>query len=426
MSELKLARFAAIFGMTALTTWGGALHAADAPHETSYRGEQGLIVIPASSQARPEDAGIRAHTNIRILFPGFVRTGDASPPAGYETPASLACVYGFVAPAAGCNPSSVTALATGGSKVVIVVDAFDDPTAAHDLAAYSTQFGLPAITDSNFQVVYASGKKPPQDPFGGWELEESLDIEMAHALAPGAKVILVEANSQDNVDLFAAETVAAGLATGAGGGEVSNSWCEGEFSGETSDESVFTGTNVVFTAATGDIPGTCFPSMLQNVIGAGGTSINRSNGNFVSQTTWEYGGGGSSTYVTIPSYQSGEKKINKRVGTNRGGPDISFDANPDTGVVIYDTTPYEGQVLDWASVGGTSVASPALAATINSAGGFAASTVAELTRAYHGYRKAANWTDITLGICGSNGGARATKGWDFCTGIGVPNGYGTK
>jgi kumamolisin len=275
-------------------------------------------------------------------------------------------------------------------------------------------------------VVYASGHKPGQDPFGAWELEESLDIEMAHAMAPGAKVILVETDSQNNPDLFLGERVASKLAAAAGGGEVSNSWCEYEFDGETADEHVFTGKNVVFSAATGDAPGTCFPSELKNVIGAGGTSINRNNGNFVSQTTWEYAGGGSSTYVTIPPYQSRIKRIADRVGTNRGAPDISFDANPDTGVVIYDTTPYYGEVLDWAVVGGTSIASPALAAVINSAGGFAPSTESELSKVYKGFSNAANWTDIRLGICGSNGGARARKGYDFCTGIGVPNGYGGK
>jgi hypothetical protein len=212
----------------------------------------------------------------------------------------------------------------------------------------------------------------------------------------------------------------------AGGGEVSNSWCEYEFDGETSYEHFFTGANVVYSAATGDTPGTCFPSELKNVIAAGGTSINRNNGNFVSQSTWEYAGGGSSTYVTIPPYQSRAKRIAEFVGTNRGAPDFSFDSNPDTGVVIYDTIPYEGEILDWVAVGGTSVASPALAATINSAGSFATSSVAELMMSYKGFRNAADWTDIRLGICGSNGGARAKKFYDFCTGIGVPNGYGGK
>lgn len=426
MSEVKFTRIGALFGMTALATWGGTVQAAGARHETSYRGVHGLIVVPASSQALPEDAGVRAHTNTRILFSHFVRAPSNSPPSGYETPASLACVYAFVTPVTGCNPAKVTALATGGSKLVILVDAYDDPTAANDLGVYSKQFGLPAITNSNFEVAYASGSKPAQDSSGGWELEESLDIEMAHALAPNAKVILVEAASANNSDLLAADTYAANLAVQAGGGEVSNSWGEGEFSGESSYESTFTGGNVVFFASTGDSPGTEFPSVLQNVIGAGGTSINRTNGNFTSQSTWTDGGGGDSKYITIPTYQAAIKKIKKIVGKDRGVPDFSFDANPDTGVVMYDSTPYEGQVLDWLVVGGTSVASPALAATLNSAGSFAASTAAELTTVYNGYTNTANWTDIVLGTCSNGGGNKAKKGYDYCTGIGVPNGYGGK
>jgi subtilase family serine protease len=94
------------------------------------------------------------------------------------------------------------------------VDAFDDANAATDLAIFSSQFGLPA---ANFTKVFASGVKPPQDPTGGWELEASLDIEWAHAMAPSARIILVEAASNSLSNLLAAETVAANLVAAAGG-----------------------------------------------------------------------------------------------------------------------------------------------------------------------------------------------------------------
>jgi subtilase family serine protease len=332
-----------------------------------------------------------------------------------------------VTPVKGCNPTSVTTLATGGSKLVLIVDAYDDPTAASDLTVYSKQFGLPAVTSANFEVVYAAGTKPPVDSTGGWEFEESLDVQMAHALAPNAKVVLVEAASSSTSDLLAAVTVAANMAVAAGGGEVSNSWGEGEFSGEDSYESTFAAANTVFFASTGDSHGTLFPSVLQNVIGAGGTSINRNPSHvFTDQTSWVDGGGGISSQIAIPSYQAAEKKVAKVVGKKRGVPDFSFDANPNTGVVIYDTTPYEGETLDWAVVGGTSVASPALAASINAAGSFAASTVAELTTIYGDYTTKADWTDITSGNCSNKGNIQAKKGYDLCTGIGVPNGYAGK
>ena len=128
------------------------------------------------------------------------------PGHNYETPASLACVYGLVAKTAGCNPRTLKTNATGGSKVVAIVDAFDDPTVLSDLKKYSKQFGLPAITAANFQVVYASGSRPAYN--AGWAQEEGLDVEMAHALAPKAKVILVEAASNSFADLANAEVVA--------------------------------------------------------------------------------------------------------------------------------------------------------------------------------------------------------------------------
>jgi len=424
MSKISWAWRAGLAGATALTCLGAAA-AAEAPHETSYAVAGGIVVKPASSQARPEDRGLYAHTNIQLFFKDGVRAPSSTPPVGKETPASLACVYGFVAPTAGCSPTVVTTLPTGGSKAVYLVDAYDDPTAANDLGVYSAQFGLPAITGSNFQVVYAGGSKPPQDSTGGWELEESLDIEMAHAMAPNATVVLVEAQSNSTKDLLAAEKVAATMAAAGGGGEISNSWGESEFTGEGKYEKDFVSANTVFFASTGDSAGTIFPSVLQNVVGAGGTSINRnfSTHDFVSQTTWTSGGGGSSSGIKIPKYQKPVKAV---VGTMRGVPDFSFDANPSTGVVIYDTTPYNGTVENWTVVGGTSVASPALAASVNAAGSFAASTKAELTLVYKGYTNASNWTDITSGNCGNNGGATALVGYDFCTGIGVPNGYGGK
>jgi subtilase family serine protease len=425
---MTMARLGATFGMTALAGWGGSIAFAAAPaQETRYNDPKGVVIIPASSQIRPEDAGIRAHTNIRIFVPNGIKPDTSSPAVGAETPASLACVYGFTKAVTGCNPTSVTALPTGGSKLVVIVDAYDYPTAANDLGVFSKQFGLPAVTANNFQVVYATGSKPAQDSSGGWELEEGLDIEMAHAMAPNAKVILMEAASSNTTDLLAADAAAAKLVVAAGGGEVSNSWGGGESSNEEKYESTYTGANAVFFASTGDSPGTEFPSVLQNVIGAGGTTINRdSNHNFLSQTAWSDGGGGISSYVPVPSYQSAIKKVKKIVGTKKGVPDFSFDANPSSGVAMYDTTKYNGQVLDWLVVGGTSVASPALAASINSAGSFAASTSAELTTVYKGYANKGNWTDITSGSCSNGSPNKAVKGYDLCTGIGVPNGYAGK
>jgi kumamolisin len=376
---------------------------------------RGNVIIPRSSVALPGDGGVRAHTNLLIFVP------DRSRPAqsfSGETPPSLACVYKLVAQVSGCPISGTTTNPSGGAGAIAIVDAYDDPNAASDLATFSSTFGLPA---ANFSVVYASGKEPLQDSTGGWELEESLDIEWAHAMAPNALIYLVEASSASNSALYAAETVAASLVSAAGGGEVSNSWGGGESRGETSDDSKYFDTSgVVYFASAGDSPGVIYPSASPNVVSAGGTTVNRSGGNFTTETAWSDGGGGTSRYESRPSYQSSVSSI---VGSKRGTPDFSFDANPSTGVQVYDSTAYEGQVGPWWIVGGTSVSSPSLSGIVNRAGLFAMSTNVELTTLYSNLGNSSDLRDITSGSCGTHS---AKAGYDLCTGVGSDQGYSGK
>jgi len=171
------------------------------------------VVIPDTSRINGADVGKKAHTNVRFINPGIANPLEAPPYAGYayETPTSLGCVYKLVATLpAGCNPNSVTTVITGGSQNIAIVDAYDDPEAPADLAYFSAQFGLP-FNVNKFHVVYANGLQPPIDYSGGWELEESLDIEYAHAMAPAANLYLVEAYSNSFSDLFTAVTVATNL-----------------------------------------------------------------------------------------------------------------------------------------------------------------------------------------------------------------------
>jgi subtilase family serine protease len=125
----------------------------------------------------------------------------------------------------GCRIDQATENPTGGSGVVAIVDAFDNPFAERDLAAFSSQFGLPACTTANgcFKQVYARGSQPANDP-GGWSLEIALDIEMAHAFAPDAKIVLVEAQDNTGPELIFAEDLAAQMVAQGGGGTISNSW----------------------------------------------------------------------------------------------------------------------------------------------------------------------------------------------------------
>ena len=110
----------------------------------------------------------------------------------------------------GCNPATATNTPSGGSQTIAIVDAFDDPNAASDLANFSAQWGVPFKADK-FKVIYAGGSEPAPDPTGGWEIEEATDIEYAHSMAPNAMLYLVEANSDSYADLFTAVQVASNL-----------------------------------------------------------------------------------------------------------------------------------------------------------------------------------------------------------------------
>jgi subtilase family serine protease len=377
----------------------------------------GLVIIPGSSVSSGSRA---AHTNIRIFVPAGHSRGSSAPYGKFETPASLACVYGVAAKTRGCNPETLTTVATSGSRMVAIVDAYDDPTATNDLGVYSKQFGLPAVTSSNFEVVYAAGKKPRQDPTGGWELEESLDIEMAHAMAPNAKIALVEAASDGGAALLAAERVAISLVQAAGGGEISNSWGSNEAPDEAHSEKAFEAEGVVIFASAGDSPGAFYPSVLPNVVSVGGTTIDRSpTGDYQLQSTWSTGGGGGSAYIATPGYQYAVTNI---VGKMRGTPDIALVGNPASGVWLYDSTPYSGAAPQWVVVGGTSVASPAAAALVNSAGSFNFDTWAELSEIYDNLGNGKAFYDITQGSCVNAATLNASVGYDLCTGVGAPIG----
>lgn len=398
------------------------------------------LLIPASSQSQPGDLGVRAHTNLRLIVPTGATPNEAPPYPGYgyETPASLACVYQLVQPIRGCNPNATTTTPMGGSESIAIVDAYDDPNAVNDLEAFTKQFGVP-FDSSKFRVVYASGKEPAVDPTGSWELEESLDIEYSHAMAPHAMLYLVEANSNSFNDLFTAVLAATNLvqcgqttpcgATAKGKGEISMSWGGSEFSQETLYDSLLTGKNVVFVASAGDSPGVIYPSASPNVISAGGTSTARdlNTGNLIKEIAWSDAGGGSSQVEPLPKYQW---PIARYAGTTRATPDISSDANPSTGVWVYDSYPYAGEPnpSNWWTVGGTSVAAPTISGILNAAatdsGHFASSTAEELTVVYLEtllpgvYENTFN--DITYGACNYYSGTFSSPGYDFCTGLGSP------
>jgi len=302
---------------------------------------------------------------------------------------------------------------SGGSGTIVIVDAFNDQYALADFNAFSAQFGLPQETSTNvtastnrvFQIVYASGSKPRNN--SGWSQEEDLDIEWAHAMAPNAKIVLIEAASNSNANLYGADDLAATIS---GAHQCSNSWGGGESSSESGSDSHFNHSGMTYLFSTGDTGGARdYPAASPNVVAVGGTSLLLTGSNTrSSETVWNGTGCGPSSYESRPSYQSGVASV---VGTHRGIGDVAAVADPNTGVLVY----WHG---GWYIFGGTSVACPVIAGIVNVAGANRGGPSAENTFVYGGLG-GANFYDVTSGTAGSY---HAAAGYDFPTGVGAPIG----
>src|SRR4051795_11913626 len=261
----------------------------------------------------------------------------AAPTSGYG-PADLQSAYNLAAAAA----------SNGGTQTVAIVDAFDDKTAEADLAGYRSAYGLPACTTANgcFKKVNQSGVQgsyPSNDQ--GWAVEISLDLDMVSAACPHCKILLVEATSNSNVNLYTAVDTAARL----GATVISNSYGGGESSSETTDESHFNHPGIPITVSSGDSGyGVEFPAASRYVTAVGGTSLRRSSAaRGWTETAWSGAGSGCSRYVPKPSWQADTGCSRRTVA------DVSAVADPSTGVAVYDSTPYQG-ASGWMVFGGTS------------------------------------------------------------------------
>jgi hypothetical protein len=339
------------------------------------------------------DAQCLAH----FLHRGEGVTPDASPtPTGLGLTA-IQSIYGF--------PTSPTA---GAGKTIAIVDAYDDPTVINDLVAFDTQYGLTCNGCFNKVVeVDSSGNPPAADP--GWALEISLDVQWAHAIAPGAHILLVEALDSSYGNLLQAEDYASAHAQ-----YVSNSWGGSEMciiAGlycETGYDSHFSTPGVSYFAASGDsgLPAS-YPSASPNVISVGGTTLHfDSTGAFTSETGWASGGGGCSSYESANAAQSTFAQYAQvQCKGKRATPDVALDADPNSGVSVFDSTPYNNQT-GWWTVGGTSVSTPIWAAR--------SAVQGAVVNASYVYGNNINFRDITAG----NNGASCVVGYDLCTGRG--------
>ncbi len=385
------------------------------------------IAVPAFAAG---SAGHSASPPLRVKVIGRLPNGQpkltSSSPTGLS-PSAVTSVY---------NLSGLSATSgAGAGQIIAIVDAYHDPNALSDLNRWNSQYGYPTLSTCT-SLTQTGACFEQADPQGtpsvnsGWVLEESLDIEWAHAEAPGAKVVLVEAASNSDANLFNAVSYANSI----GATEVSMSWGGSESSGETSYDSYMTHAGTFYTASAGDSGhGAEYPAASPNVIAVGGTTLNGCSGTscagFTSETTWSSSGGGASAYEAIPGYQNsytgpvyGATSISALTGAKRGIPDVSFDANPNTGVSVYDSTRYQGQ-SGWFTLGGTSVGAPNWAGVL-AAGAAAGSTALQGAAAIYSGGYSTNLRDITSGTNGSCGtDCTAGPGYDLVTGLGSPINY---
>jgi subtilase family serine protease len=316
----------------------------------------------------------------------------------------------------GYNPVDLIAaynLPSGGvGQTIAIVDAYDDPNAESDLSVYRSRFGLAPCTTANgcFKKVNQNGGTSYPRGDQGWAEEISLDLDMASAICPSCKILLVEASSNSFANLAAAVDRAVAL----GANVVSNSYGGSEYSSEVSDQSHFNHPGVAITVSSGDNGyGVEFPAASQYVTAVGGTTLKRASGTArgFSETVWNGAGSGCSAYITKPSWQSDTGCSRRTVA------DVSAVADPNTGVSVYDT--YRLHPGGWLVFGGTSVAAPIIGSLYALAG-----NSATLNYASSVYANTSSLFDVTSGSNGSCGGSylcTGVAGFDGPTGNGTPN-----
>ena len=354
-----------------------------------------------------------AHPTAQTVRPGAIPSGE-----GYG-PSTFQAAYGLTAASA----------ADGSGTTVAVVDAYNDPTAASDLATYRSAAGLPALTSGQFTVYNQNGQTSPLPATAptsdDWTLEESLDVDMVSAICPLCKIDLVEATNDTGTGLYVAEETAA---TTLGAHYISNSWGGSESSTDlTYDSEYFGVSGTVYTASAGDSAysgGVIYPATSPHVVGVGGTSLNTaSNSRGYSESVWETSttegtGSGCSSNEPQPSWQAAVSVI-KAACSQKVDNDVAADADPNTGAAVYDTTNGNG---GWNEVGGTSESSPMIAAVFALAGnnGNGGENAADSI-----YTHTSNLFDVTSGSNGSCSPSilcTAATGWDGPTGWGTPDG----
>jgi len=401
----------------------------------------GTVAAPTAVDAQSPSATALQPAAQQTITP----LGGVTAAAKTYTPAQIRTAYQLPSmPTSWSNLSATQAAQMGAGQTIYIVDAMHDPNVIAELAAFNQNFGLPTCTTTTISpsvslpllaalpvngcqisVVYSNGSSisttaPVYN--SSWATEIALDVQWAHATAPLARIILIEAPDASVGSLLGAVN----LANAMGPGIVSMSFGAAEGSWITTVDSAFSAANMTYVAATGDSgSGVGWPSVSSNVLAVGGTSLNSYTATSRSETVWASTGGGISQYIPIPNYQNSSVP-GMGSQTHRNVADVSFNADPYTGQYVAVIPPGSTSV-QWYSVGGTSLATPQWAGVV---------AVTNATRAQNGkgplglvqnfiYQAATTTTNFFTSIfddiiSGSNGFLARTY-YDLPTGLGTPN-----
>jgi subtilase family serine protease len=345
-----------------------------------------------------------------VAYPPIRTKGLVQPAVVGLTPMQIRRAYGFDQ-----LPNR------GAGQTIAIVNAYDHPSIEDDLQVFNQTFNLPACTTDNgcFRKIYVGGSKPGANQV--WGLETAMDVEWAHATAPDARILLIETKS----NLLSELVQAVDIAVQNGATVVTMSWGAYEFANQLSYDSHFLAANTTFVAASGDFgTGVLYPAASGNVVSVGGTTLDLdADGNYLGETAWSGSGGGISAFEGQPDYQSALQLPGNF--SQRGVPDVAYNADPDTGFAVFTSLPYYGY-KGWIQVAGTSAGPPqwaGLIAIANSsriqAGKFP--LTGSNTSLYKAAKFRANYHDIVAGSNGACGAVcSATPGYDYVTGLGTP------
>ncbi len=351
-----------------------------------------IFVTPAAASRRKNLSDFQGHPPIHIA------KSDLTSPSGL-TPDQIKKIY---------NIPNI-----GGKGTIAIVDAYDYPNAENDLSQFSSTFNLPDCTVKNgcFEKHLMDNKTTKNI---GWDEEQALDIEWAHAIAPKAKILLIEAKSASGPNLMAAVDYARKRQDVVA---ISLSWGGQEFSTEKNYDSYFVSQNnsTFFVSAGDNGSGAQWPAVSPNVIAVGGTSlIFDSNGSLQDEVSWSGSGGGVSSYEKEPTYQIDYEVPDSK--NMRAVPDVAYNADPASGYAIYCSA--NSKEKGWFVVGGTSAGAPQWAAIRSLNDTLISSQIYTLADSKIGDKY---FNDI---LSGKNGSCRyyckARKGYDYVTGLGSP------